>query len=324
MSEGSKRVPPVLVALAALALLAPSLAGAGGDFVDLTVAKGHVWFVGEVGVNELSATTGRTLWTIQLAGAPYPMSVAAAGGAVWVAGVQNGDVAGTLSRIDLRSRRVRVVWRVTAGAIQYLAAGGEGLWALASTSAATTIARFQADGHLGRTWTLPANDDGRMAADASGCWISTGGWLLHIDPGGHIHRVLAAPLGDVATGAGAVWLPEATSILRIDEATGRVHTLQTGPLRLGGFQHDLAVDDRALLALHQTDTQRSVLDRLDADTGRTTGTVALPGIADAVAAEPDGIWIAVVVARVGEPATGYDLIRVDSTTLRRTLLARVD
>jgi len=314
----------MLVLLAGLALLAPSRAAAGGDFVDLTIARGHVWFVGEVGVNDISATTGRTLWTIQLAGAPYPTSVADVGGAVCVAGVQKGDVGGTLTRVDLRTHRVRVVWHVQAGAVQYLAAGGEDLWALASTSARTTIARFHADGRLSRIWRLPANDDGRMTADTSGCWISTGTWLLHIDPGGHIHRVLPAPLGDVTAGAGAVWLPEATSILGIDEHTGQVRTLKTGSLRLGGFQHDLAVGDRALWALHQTDTRRSILVRIDPDNGRTTGSVPLPGIADALVAEPDAIWIAVVIAHPGEPAAGYDLIRIDPQTLRRTLLARVD
>lgn len=78
-----------------------------------------------------------------------------------------------------------------------------------------------------------------MAADASGCWIAANGWLLHIDPAGHLHHVVRAPLGDLSAAAGAVWLPETSSVLRIDERTGRATALRTGRLRLGGFQHDL-------------------------------------------------------------------------------------
>jgi hypothetical protein len=88
-----------------------------------------------------------------------------------------------------------------------------------------------------------------MAADASGCWISTNHWLIHIDPAGRVHRVLQAQLGDVSTGAGAAWLPQATTVLRIDEHNGTIHTLHTGRLWLG-FQHDLAAGAGALWALN--------------------------------------------------------------------------
>ncbi len=160
-----------------------------------------------------------------------------------------------------------------------------------------------------------------MAADGAGCWISTGRWLLRIDPSCRVRRVVRAPLGDVATGDGAVWLPRASSVLRIDERTGRRRLLQTGRLGLGGFQHDLAVGDGALWALHSTSGTRSRLLRFDVRTGRSTGNVSLSGIA--VVVRPHTVWVATVLAVAGRPASGYALARIDPRTLRRTLLVHI-
>jgi len=82
-----------------------------------------------------------------------------------------------------------------------LAAGVGGVWALIGSAGSTEIARFSLTGRMERVWKIP--DAGRMAADASGCWISTNHWLLHIDPTGQVHRVIQAQLGDISTGAGA-------------------------------------------------------------------------------------------------------------------------
>src|SRR6266571_9244353 len=111
-------------------LLAPAAARAGGDFVDLAVGSSRVWFVGEAGVHELDARSGRTLAMPRLVGAPYPLSVTLAGGAAWVASVENGYVWGTLSRIDTRTGKVRVVWRTPDNSVQYLAAGAGGVGAM--------------------------------------------------------------------------------------------------------------------------------------------------------------------------------------------------
>src|SRR5713101_7825762 len=121
-------------------LLAPAAARAGGDFVDLAVGSSRVWFVGGAGVRELDARTGRTISTPRLVGVPYPLSVTLAGGAAWVASVENGYVWGTLSRIDLRTRRPRVIWRKYKSSVQYVAAGSGGIWALIGSAAGNKIA----------------------------------------------------------------------------------------------------------------------------------------------------------------------------------------
>ena len=112
-------------------------------------------------------------------------------------------------------------------------------------------------------------------------------------------------------------------MLRIDERTGRIHTLSTGRLELGGFQHDLAAGTGAIWALHQTSRSRTTVERLDPVSGRITARVYVPGIGDAIIATPDAVWIATVIAPAGRPATGYDVIRLDPRTLRRTLLVHI-
>ena len=301
-----------VAAVGAVVLVAAPAARAGGDFVDLAVGGGRVWFVGP-GVRSLDARTGRTTAMPKLVGFAYPLSVALAGGAAWVASVENGYVWGTLSRIDERTGKVRVVWRTRSSSVQYVAAGAGSVWALIGSRKGSRIARFTLAGRLLRIWRIAAA--GRMAADRLGCWISTDRWLLRIDPAGHVHRVLRARLGDVATGLGAVWLPRAKSVLRLDERNGRVRILATGRLDLGGFQHDIAVGDGALWALHNPSRTRAELVRYDLRTGRRTGSASLPGIADALVVRPGALWVATVASD--------SLLRLDPHTLRRTLVVHV-
>jgi hypothetical protein len=310
-----------LVLVLATALVSVPGARAGGDFVDLAVGGGRVWFVGPPGVRALDARSGRTLSTPMLRGAAYPLSVTIAGGAAWVASVENGYVWGTLSRIDARTGQVRVVWRKEGSSVQYVAAGAGGVWALIGSRRGARIALFALSGRLARVWRIAAA--GRLAADQHGCWVATGKWLLQINPAGPVRRVVRAPLGDVTTGDGAVWLPRETSVLRIDERTGRQRTLRTGRLRLGGFQHDLAAGNGALWALQSQTRSRSTLLRLDARSGRITGHTSLRGIAAALVLQPHALWAATVIAPPPGPATGFDVIRIDPRTLRRTLVIHV-
>jgi hypothetical protein len=94
-------------------------------------------------------------------------------------------------------------------------------------------------------------------------------------------------------------------------------------LRLGGFQHDLAAGDGALWALNNAGRTHTTLERFDLQTGRTTGSLDVPGIADALIVKPDAIWIATVIAPPNQPANGYDVIRINPRTLRRALLVHV-
>jgi hypothetical protein len=312
------------LALAVL-LAATSLAWAGGDFVDIAVGSGRVWFVGEGTVRSYDATRGRQLSMPRLVGTAYPLSVVLAPGATWVASVENGYVRGTLSRIDQRTGRARVVWRRQDGSVQEVAAGAGSIWALigSARAARTSVARFALDGRLVRMYTLA--DAGRLAADGAGCWVSTSRGLLRIDREGTVHRALRGVFDGVATGGGGVWLPRATSLLRLDERTGRTRTLVTGRLRLGGFQHEIAVADDTVWVLEHPNTlpTRSRLVRMDSRTGTVTGSITMQGIADAIVVRPGAVWVASVASPAGGTASGESIVRVDPRRLRGTLTIRV-
>lgn len=308
-------------ATAAAVMLAAAPVHAGGQMVDLAVGGERVWLVGDPGIQVLSATTGHTLASPTLPDAAYPLTVALAGGAAWVGSVANGFVDGTLTRIDAQTGKERILWRKQQSSVQYVASGAGSVWALIGFSgadrhtSAMRIARFSTAGRLMRIWNVPLGA-GRMAADNSGCWISSNGALLHIDPSGHLHRTLQAPFGDIATGAGAVWLAKRTSVVRIDERTGQTRSIPTGTLRLGGFQHDLAASSDALYLLQHTYTGPSVsrLVRIDLRTGARTSSAAIDGIADAVVAAPHAIWVATAASVIS---------RYDQRTLHRTLTVSV-
>lgn len=305
----------VALIVAIVLVLAPK-ALAGGDFVDLAVHGSTVWFVGEFGVRGLDARTGGTVAAPALVQASYPLSVAVAGGAVWVASVENGYVDGKLTRIDLRTGRKQVVLREPPGSVQYVAAGAGGMYALLGVPGGNDVVRLNYRGRVVRRWRIA--DAGRMAADAVGCWVAGNGRLLHIDPRGRVHVAARIAFGDVATGGGAVWVGLSRSILRLDERTGRTQTLRTGRLHLGGFQHDLAFAAGALWTLGSR-----TLERRDASTGRRTASVRLPGFGDAIAVTPTAIFVGVVVAAPNTVASAYDVVRVDPTTLRRRVLVHL-
>jgi hypothetical protein len=289
-----------VVAIALLVLVLAPAACAGGDFSDLVVASRGVWTVGPFGVRTLDARTGKTIYAPQPASARYPLSVAVAGGAAWVASVENGYADGELTRIDLRTHRTHVVLRDT---IVEVAAGGGAVYALGSGE----VVRLSADGRV--TGRFPVVDAGRIAADASGCWVSATHRLMHIRTDGRVVEVLQAQLGDIATGDGAAWLPQSTSIVRIDERTAVVRGIRTGALRLGGFQHDLAVGAGALWVGSAIELQRR-----SPATGRVTASARLPASAQAIGVTRTAVWV----------ASGYDLLRFDPRTLRRTLSIKVD
>jgi hypothetical protein len=304
----------LLLVVAGVLVGAPA-ARAGGDFADLAVGGARVWFVGAGGVRSLDARTGRTLSRPQLVGLAYPLSVALTGGVAWIASVENGYVWGTLSRIDLRTGKVRVVWRRRESSVQYVAAGAGSVWTLIGSRKGMRIARFTLSGRLLGVWRVAGA--GRIAADQQGCWISTDHWLVQIDPRGQVHRVVRARFGDVSTGAGAVWLVQARSVLRIDERTHEIRRLATGPLGGGGFQHDLAADGRGIWALREANRTRSTLVRYDSRTGRRTGRATLPGIADAMVVTPNAVWVATIAPH------WETVLRFDPRTLRRTLRVRI-
>lgn len=288
------------VTLAFFALAAP--AWAGGDFVDLAPHGAAIWVVGDFGLRELDARSGKTLYAPLPASARYDLAVTSAGGALFVAGIANGYTHGTVTRIDLRTHETRVVWHSPTATAQYVAAGAGGVYVLVAAKTSSVL-RLSAAGRVTHRW--PIVDGGRLAADASGCWVAASHRLLHIRPDGRIVEVLTTDgQEDVATGGGAAWLVEAGKLIRVDERTGVVRALRAG-VRPLGVNHELAVGAGYLWTVNGVALQRRSL-----RTGKLAGTVGIgPPLAGSVAIADGSVWV----------ASSERLYRVNPRTLRITL-----
>jgi DNA-binding beta-propeller fold protein YncE len=309
------RLCAAILGVAAVAGL-PATARAGGEFASVAVAGGHAWVAGFGLVAEVDLAHGGVVRRPDLPGpAPYPLSIAVAGGAVWVATVGNGFVDGAVSRIDLGSGRVRVVYRRRDRSVQQLAGGADGIWALLGGPGYRGVARFSPAGRLVAVRSHPAA--GWLAADPAraGAWLSTGRRVLRL---GRRGESLAAsrPLGPVnllVAGAGALLAPSGPRVLVLDPLTLAVRRrLRVAPLRTQGLPSDLVVAGRELLAVARGATGAASVRRVDLRTGRTLGTQRVPGTSQALALAPDGLWVAWLAGGGGT----CGLERLDPATLR--------
>lgn len=191
-----------------------------------------------------------------------PITAVATGeGGVWVSGA---GCLGSVSRIDLESNEV--VAKIPVGVVVDVAVGEGAAWALAAVCPGSRYALFRIDprtNDVGAKIPLdPSPGDRRaeitehLAAGEGGVWVpvqssASSGEIVRIDP--RTNEVAAriptrgAP-GDIAVGAGAVWVlshPELTdkatgagvgsSLLRIDPRTNEVvATLAQGALAVPG------------------------------------------------------------------------------------------
>src|SRR5437764_8560859 len=116
------------VALLAVATATPA-ALAGGVRVQLAAVGDKIWTCSDAGLVVLDARTGLILRHPRV-GSSYPLQVALAGGAAWVAGVENRFVAAALSRGKLASGHSSVVLRSRRGPVFAVAGRCGRVWAL--------------------------------------------------------------------------------------------------------------------------------------------------------------------------------------------------
>jgi DNA-binding beta-propeller fold protein YncE len=194
-----------------------------------------------------------------------PTAIAASPRWTWV--VNSNDGAGTISRIDARTRRVASTFSV-GGSPRALVYAFGSLWA--GTGEGHVI-RVEPDTDLiERSWTLPNAGESSAFTPERGA-----GWL--------------------AAGGGAVWAASLRAISRIDPATSRLRSRESsiwGPLAYG-FGSVWVLSDE--------------LERLSPRTLRRIGTVDLADGFVALVAGSGGVWVAnddnKAVVRV-DPAEG--------------------
>jgi len=286
-------------------------AWAGGVPSSVAAANGKLWTCSDAGLIELDGVTGQVL-ARPIVGSSYPLQAAVGGGAVWVAGVENGYGSGSLTRLDLRSGRRLMVRGLRHEPVTAVASGAGFAWALVGPTVDARVARVSAGGRLlgfVRGPTMPS----WLAADDSGVWVvDEDGWLLHARPDGarairvvRAHGQSWAP----AAGFGSVWLPDGRGVVRVDERSAQT----VGRVGLPGGPVALAVDAGSLWVVAYRPPGRMWLLRVGAD-NRIHGKRRIPLETASVAAGGGRVWL-------GVTGRSPRVLTVEPRTLRLRLLA---
>ncbi len=288
------------LALGALLLaLAAGTARAGGDFTDVSAGPQTVWVAGDFGVDQLDARSGHVLRRFVFPGL-YPLSVAVAGGAAWVASVADWTDPGTLARIDAGSGRRVLLGR--RGTPQAIAVGDGRVWVQVTENGTNRVLQFGPGGRL-RSVTRLGRDGGWLTADGRGAWVCCHDRTqLHIDRSGHAHSTFSLPTDNpVWAAAGSIWSPGPGVLDRLDELTGR--TLARIPL---AGTRDVVSSGGSVYALGS-----NAVVRIDAATNRVLARHRVPGITQALSATPGAVWVAFVT----RPAASH-VDKLDGRSLR--------
>ena len=204
------------------AVLTGTFRPAGGIY-GVTTGGGAAWATTGNSLLRIGLGTDKTVPVLSLPAASLATVVYGAG-SIWVS-----DNAGIL-RVDPHTGKVTGTARITASSLSF----GEGaLWTVEDSALVRIDPRTLAIQTFRLPVGKPVGKTFGFAAGAGAVWVSVTGsscaasCLLRIDPssGRIVARVEAVHLfGLVATGDGAVWVSDGTSVVRINPRTNRVVT----------------------------------------------------------------------------------------------------
>jgi YVTN family beta-propeller protein len=214
--------------------------------VAITFGEGSVWVVNRLSrsVSRIDPGTNRVVATIEVSGAGLPSSIAAAGGAVWVAtdsGFPLGETPPTIHRIDPTSNdeaasipTPTILWVV-------LAADEEALWVAGNDG---RLMRIDPETNALDQVASLGIAAGAMMVNGGSVWIATvPGEVLKIDPAsGHIEA--RAPGGGSPFRCGSA-TPCGTGLSTLGIAAGEGLVWVTDKVN-GGLSRILAAGDDAL------------------------------------------------------------------------------
>ena len=212
-----------------------------------------------------------------------PSAIAAASGAIWVA----GDRDGTVSRIDPKAHTVRQTIRVGHGQ-STLAADRGGVWAANRDDG--TLSYIPRAGS-GIADTIAVTSPTSVCLLAGELWVAgpVAGGILRINPETHARRivVLGKTPSTLACGAGGVWAVAEGSLIQVDPKAGTARP----PIAVGEGVSALTLADGVVWVANPL---TGVVSRVDPERRVVTGTFTL-GADDepvALAVGAGGVWVA--------------------------------
>ncbi len=269
VAAGGTVLVAAIVAVAALTL------GAGGA----TVAPAN-------SVGLVDASSGELEHAVPVGSAPT--EVAASDDWVWV--LNSNDGAGTISKLDARTRAVASTFSVPGTPRNLVAAFGS-LWV---GTVEGRVLRIDPETDLVESrWTLPnagvstAFDEdpgaGWLAVSPDAIWAGSLRALSRIDPEtSRLRRATSAVWGPMAYGFGSIWILGA-GVERISAATMR----HVATVAEGGFYADVAA---GLGSVWLADDSRHAIVRVDPARGVVARKYALGGAPFGVAVGAGGAW----------------------------------
>jgi len=275
--QGARRRRTGATAIAACAIVVVAVAMLAGGGHDGAVAITH----GD-GLVLVSPQTGRRVASVALRSAPTRLI--AATGSLWVTQLD----AGTVTRIDPRSRTVSQTIRVGSGPTGIAAARGA-LWVANSLDA--TVSRIDpANDSVVQTIAVGGQPTG-VAALGGSVWVASHlqGTVSRIDAAtGRVTAVVRTGRGptDVLAAAGALWVSneDAGTVTRIDPRRAAV----VASIDVGDDPIGLAADRGGVWVLDRVDV---TVTRIDPARNAVTKTIALATTPSSLAVIDRDLWI---------------------------------
>jgi YVTN family beta-propeller protein len=214
----------------------------------------------------------------------FPVGVAFAGGAAWVANSRDD----TVSRVDARTGAELGTVRVGDGPGD-VAASGRAVWV--ANGLDDTVTRL--DSRTGRVADVlhvgpPPAGTRTIAAGPDGVWVTGPDVLLRIDPRSDrvvARTAVAGPSGPMLT-HDSLWVASEDdgTVLRLDRRSGRLLAV----VRVGSYPTFVAADDRFAWALNNG---AGTVTQIDALTNRVVGTIPVGAHAFQVVLGGGSLWV---------------------------------
>lgn len=302
----------VLVWLAGVAL-------AGGTHVAVVAVAGDVWVTTGFDVVKLDAFTGRVKRRNK-ARYPYPIDIGVSAGNVWVSSVENGFVAGALTRIPFGAGRVMQPLVFPSRPLLALAVGSGTTWALVGPWKSLQLAVVdQATGRA--TLRRIRRDIGWIAADNTGAtpglFAVTGkGQAVRIGGNGSPAWVARTDAieSPPAVGLGSVWVASRTALYRLDAINGQLQA----KIPIAGAAAELTIGGGYVWMISLRETkglQTYELFKIDPRAARVVRQARFAGPVGGISFGSGALWM-------GRAVPSVSVTRIDPRTLQVHLLAK--
>lgn len=268
----------------------------------VAVGDGAVW-VGTWGVDRsrvvrIDPASNRVMASTTVPQGQAELAVGA--GAVWVASLSDNSV----SRIDPATNKVAATIAVGRQPSGIAVAAGS-VWVASALD--DTVTRINpASNRVVATIPIPGQGSALSLAAAGGSvWVSGNRGLGRIDPAGNRVTPVDVCCGELAAGAGGLWVADGMdrAVLRVDPASGRVLArIPVPPAAAPENPFRIAAAGGAVWVTGETVDPKpgdaSLLWRVDAAANRFAGTLRIGTVgrnhvAAAVAAGRDAVWVTV-------------------------------